>query len=78
MPKDFSACSASSAFKPRIFSQATCPSLEVELGADFEQAAAHNLNRVLPHVVREAVPRVLVEDGIYIEEVIDVEIRRPT
>src|SRR5207247_1453380 len=72
---DFSACSASSAFKRRIFSQATWPPLEVELDADFEQAAAHDLNRVLPHVVREGVASILIQHGVRVEEVVDVEIR---
>src|SRR2546427_8652687 len=50
-------------------------SLELELGTEFEHAPAHNLYRVLPRVIRRAVPGLLVEDSAGVEGVIDVEIR---
>src|SRR3989442_8468509 len=48
--------------------------LEGELGAEFEQPPAHDLDRVQPPVVLDGVSRVLVEDGARVEGVIDVEI----
>ena len=48
--------------------------LEGELGAEFQQAPAHNLDHVPPLVIRGLVPRLLIEDGVPVEDVIDVEI----
>src|SRR6267378_6543928 len=48
--------------------------LEGELGAEFEQPPAHDLDRVQPLVILSGVSRVLVEDGACVESVIDVEI----
>src|SRR2546428_11977195 len=49
-------------------------SLERELGAEFDQAPAHDLYRVHKLVIRIAVARLLVEDGAPVEDVIEVEI----
>src|SRR6266850_7856135 len=55
--------------------QASPPAyLEAQLGAELEQAPAHDLNRVPPQVIRGAVPRVLVENSAPVEDVIEVEI----
>ena len=48
--------------------------LENKLGAEFEQAPAHDLYRVHELVIRVAVARLLVEDGAPVEDVIEVEI----
>src|SRR5438309_444612 len=48
--------------------------LEGELGAEFEQAPAHDLYRVHKLVIRVAVARLLVEDGAPVEDVVEVEI----
>ena len=42
--------------------------------ADLEQAPAHDLYRVHPLVIRGGVPRLLVEDGVPVEDVIEVEV----
>ena len=44
------------------------------MGAEFDQASAHDLYRVHELVVRIAVARLLVEDGAPVEDVIEVEI----
>ena len=49
--------------------------LESVLSAEFDQAPAHDLYRVPPLVILQTIPRLLVEDGAVVENVIDVEIR---
>src|SRR6266446_6209736 len=49
--------------------------LERVLSAEFDQAPAHDLYRVPPLVVLETIPRLFVEDGAVVENVIDVDIR---
>src|SRR6267143_1895866 len=48
--------------------------LKVQLRAKFDQTSAHDLYRVPPLVIREAVPRLFVQDGAVVENVIHVEI----
>ena len=50
------------------------PSSERELGAELEQPPAHNLDRVHPLVILGTVPRLLVEDGAPVEDVVGVDI----
>src|SRR5262249_53393053 len=47
---------------------------ERELGAEFGQSPAHDLYRVHELVIGVAVPRLLVEDGARVEDVIEVDI----
>src|SRR5439155_26885158 len=48
--------------------------LEAQLGAELDQAPAHDLYCVPPLVILETVPRLLVEDGAPVEHVVNVEI----
>src|SRR5439155_14736365 len=50
-------------------------SLEIVLSAEFDQAPAHDLYRVPPLVILETIPRLLVQDGAVIENVIHIDIR---
>src|SRR2546425_8429356 len=60
---------------PAVIRPRPRPSLEFELGAEFNQAPAHYLCRVLPLVIRGGPPGVLVEDRTPVEDVVDVGIR---
>ena len=51
-------------------------SLKVDLCPQFHQPSAHNLEYVPPRVIRgSGVARLLVQDGVVVENVIDIEIR---
>src|SRR5262249_19679952 len=48
---------------------------KVELRAQFDQTAAHDLYHVPPRVILHLVARLLVQDGAVIENVVHVEVR---
>ena len=51
-------------------------SLKVDLSPQFHQPSAHNLEYVPPRVIRgSGVSRLLVQDGVAVENVVDVEVR---
>src|SRR4029434_1278819 len=51
------------------------PRLERELAADFDESSAHDLYCVPPLVIRRVVPRLLVEDRVFVESVVNVDVR---
>src|SRR5262245_25433293 len=48
--------------------------LERELGADFDESPAHDLNCVPPLIIRRVVPCLLVENSVFVEHVVDVQV----
>ena len=50
-------------------------SLKVDLCPQFHQPSAHNLEYVPPRVILRLVSRLLVQDGVAVENVVDVEVR---
>src|SRR5437660_11038958 len=50
-------------------------SLKINLRSQLHQPSAHNLEYVPPRVILRLVSRLLVQDGVVVENVVDVEVR---